>query len=217
MRRRQFSVSLLAGSATIASGLLALPAAVQASPTQPQEGTDFWLVKPPQPNDAPEGQIQVIEFFAYSCSHCHDFEPTFNAWASQLPKDIYLQRVPVSFRSIVEPHARIYYTLEALNRLDLHDVVFKTFWNRSLGMDLIDPAQISTFFASQGLDANVAMQTYNSFGVQSKVQRANALVKNYGIEGTPAIGIAGKYWLAGASQSTLRVSEILIGRVRATL
>jgi len=213
MQRRHFSKGLVAGVSVITAGLMN-PLA-QASEVALQENKNFWLVKPALPNDAPAGKVQVIEFFAYSCNHCFAFESIFNAWAAKAPADAYIQRVPVSFRSIVEPHARIYYTLEALDRLDLHDTVFEEVQVKK--NYLIEPKPIRAFFAAHGINADEAMKVYESFGVQSKVQRANQLVEAYGIEGTPAIGIGGQYWTIGASQEALRVAETLIARVKASM
>jgi len=217
MKRRQFSLGLLAGVS--ATALTSLPTWAQATdsaqPVTLRENENYWPAKTPMPNDAPEGKIQVIQFFAYSCSHCYTFENLFNAWEKTAPSDAYIQRMPVSFRTIVEPHARIYYTLEALNRLDLHETVFQTFQVQRIR--LITENEIRSFFASHGVNADEAMQIYNAFGTQAKVNRANQIVNAYGIEGTPAMGIAGKYWVMGAGEQTLRIAEALIARAKAEL
>ena len=41
-----------------------------------KEGTDYSGCPQPVPVAAPAGQIEVVEFFAYSCIHCFRFEPS---------------------------------------------------------------------------------------------------------------------------------------------
>lgn len=215
MQRRQFSLGLLAGVSAL-SGLSSLSAYAQTSAAsssspavKPEEGKNYFLVQPVTHNDAPEGKIQVIEFFAYSCSHCYRFMPVFDAWAkNNAPANAYIQRVPVSFREVVEPHARIFYTLEALNRMDLHEAAFKTVLVDRI--NLISNNEISTFFEKHGVDAKEAMNVYNSFGINAKVQQANKIWQAYGVDATPAMGIGGKYRLVGADSNNLLIANQLI-------
>ena len=213
MQRRQFSLGLLAGISAV-TGLSNLSAHAQHPPSANaevtlEEGKNYYLVEPATHNDAPEGKIQVIEFFAYSCSHCYRFMPVVAAWAkTHAPANIHIQHVPVSFREVVEPHARIYYTLEALNRLDLHEAVFRTVLIDRI--NLISATEISDFFKKHGLDAKETMNTYNSFAVQAKVQQANKIWQAYGVDATPALGIGGRYRLVGADEKNLIRAQQLI-------
>lgn len=219
MHRRQFSLSVLAAGATASAGLTSLSALAQTATPEAnsqlvplKEGENFWLVKPALPNEAPAGKVLVLCFFAYSCNHCFDFEPMFAQWAkSPAAANAHIQYVPVSFKPIVEPLARIYYTLETIKRMDLHIVAFRAVQKER--QNLIDPKVISNFFAANGLNAEETMKVYNSFGVASKVQHANQLVNAYGIQATPALGIGGQYWTAGAAQSTLVIAEELMAKV----
>ena len=43
------------------------------------------------------------------------------------------------------------------------------------------------------------MKTATSFAVETKVNRANQMVKAYGVDGTPTMVVAGKYRVTGAS------------------
>lgn len=215
MQRRNFSLGLLAGltSVSVLSGV----SIAQAQPKiELQEGKNFWTVKPPQNNDAPAGKVLVIEFFAYSCGHCYTFAPLFEKWAQQAEKkDVFVTKVPVSFRPLVEPHARLFYTLEALKRLDLHMTVFAEVQEKK--NYLLEDSQVRQFFASHGIDADEAMRIYNSFGIQAKVQRANQLVNAYGIEGTPSVGVAGLFYATGGSANTLVIADELIARAKKEL
>lgn len=215
MQRRNFSLGLLAGLTSV-SVLSGLPVAQAQPKIDLQEGKNFWTVKPAQSNDAPAGKILVIEFFSYTCSHCYAFAPLFEKWAQDAEKkDVFVVRVPVSFRPLVEPHAKIYYTLEALKRLDLHMEVFAQVQDKK--NYLIEERPIKQFFAENNIDADKAMEIYNSFGIQTKVQRANHIVNAYGIEGTPSVGIAGLYFATGGAASTLVITDELIERAKKEL
>jgi thiol:disulfide interchange protein DsbA len=63
-----------------------------------KEGTDYLELDKPAPTEAPAGKVEVVEFFWYSCPHCNAFEPQLEAWIKQVPKDVAVRRVPVSFR-----------------------------------------------------------------------------------------------------------------------
>lgn len=214
MKRREFSLGLAAGSSMLAATLLAArPATAQSRFVS---GKDFKPVQPVQPNDAPAGKVEVIEFFWYGCPHCFVFEPTFNTWAKSAPADAVVHRLPVAFSKSLEPHSRIYYVLEGLGRLDLHDKVFNAIHVEK--KRLLKPDEISAFFAANGVDPKKAMALFDSFGVQSKVQRANQLVNAYDIDGTPAIGIGGRYWtgaMAGSLERSLQVTSYLVAQIKA--
>ncbi len=45
-------------------------------------------------------RVEVLEFFAYSCSHCATFEPALHAWQKKLPPDALFRRIPVAFREV---------------------------------------------------------------------------------------------------------------------
>jgi len=63
------------------------------------------------------------------------------------------------------------------------------------------------------------MDAYNSFGVQSKVQRATRLAEAYKIDGVPTLAINGRYItspsLTGSNVAALQVADFLIGKERA--
>ena len=122
MKRREFS---LTAAAVLVPAMLGATAA-RAQPAKPREGKDYLVLGKQAPTDAPAGKIEVVEFFWYSCPHCNAFEPTLEAWVKSLPKDVSFKRVPVAFRDDFSPQQRLYYTLEAMNKVDeLHAKVFR--------------------------------------------------------------------------------------------
>jgi thiol:disulfide interchange protein DsbA len=69
-----------------------------------------------------------------------------------------------------------------------------------------------------GVDRAKFLDTMNSFGVAGKAKQAAALSAGYKIDGTPAIGIDGRYFtsgsLAGSNERALAVTDYLIGQAR---
>ncbi|MFZ2387415.1 MAG: thiol:disulfide interchange protein DsbA/DsbL, partial [Polaromonas sp.] len=124
MQRREFSLSAASAAAAVL-GASVLPASVQAQARAFKDGTDYLALDKPAPTEAPAGQVEVVEFFWYSCPHCNAFEPMFDAWAKKVPKDVTVRRAPVSFRPDFEPQQRLYYVLEGMGKIDeLHKKVF---------------------------------------------------------------------------------------------
>src|SRR5690348_10793766 len=110
MQRRAFSLSA-ASAAAATLGAAALPTLSQAQARAFKEGADYLELGKAAPTEAPAGKVEVVEFFWYSCPHCYAFEPQLEAWIKQIPKDVAMRRVPVSFRPDFEPQQRLYYVL----------------------------------------------------------------------------------------------------------
>jgi len=142
------------------------------------------------PSDAP-GKIEVLEFFSYGCTHCYALEPSFHEWTQAQPSDVAVRQVPVAFNAGMRPLQQLYYTLEAMNRLDLHAAVFAAIHQQRLRLFTKDAMQ--DWAQKQGLDAKRFADTFDSFGVNTKVERANALTQTYDIQGTPTVIVGGRY------------------------
>ena len=216
MKRREFSLS--AASAVAASALtlpVANPAMAQAR--QFKEGKDFKRLDKPVAPDAPAGKVDVIEFFWYSCPHCHAFEPTLDAWVKAAPKDLSIRRVPVAFNASFVPQQKLYYTLEGMGKLDaLHAKVFRAVHVEKAKLAKDD--EILAWVTQQGVDVAKFKEVYGSFSVANQVRRASQLQDAYGVEGVPSMGVAGKYYtdgtMAGSMQTVLQVVEYLAATAR---
>jgi thiol:disulfide interchange protein DsbA len=86
---------------------------------------------------------------------------------------------------------KLYYSLESMGRLDLHPAVFKAIHEEH--KRIFDAKSIADWVATKGVDRAQFVAVFNSFGINSKVMRANDLAKNYNIEGTPSLAVGGKY------------------------
>jgi thiol:disulfide interchange protein DsbA len=217
MQRREFSQAALAAAS--ATTLAALPLGVQAQGKPPAEGKDYLLLSKPAPTEAPAGQIEVVEFFWYSCPHCNEFEPQLEAWAAKVPKDVSLRRVPVSFRPDFEPQQRLYYVLEALGKVAaLHK---KVFYAIHVEKQTLNTADLVTAWAQkQGIDKAKFTELYNSFPVNMKARKATQLQEAFMVDGVPALGVDGRYYtsgsLAGNMARALTVTDHLLTLARSS-
>ena len=214
MNRREFSV---ATACTVALASLGLPGSLLAQARKPDEGTDYLSLDKRVAVEAPAGKIEVIEFFWYSCPHCNVFEPKLVNWIKKLPADVSVRRVPVAFRDDFVPQQRLYYTLEAMGKLDeLHSKVFHAIHTEKQVIDKEGP--ILAWAEKNGLDKVKFIELYNSFSVQTKARRATQLQDAYKVQGVPALGIAGRYYtdgtLAGTMERALQVTDYLVAEAR---
>ena len=176
----------------------------------------FVEVKPPQPTEP--GKIEVLEFFSYGCPHCAVLEPMMAEWAKRQPADVAVRQVPVAFNAGMKPLLQLYYSLEAMNRLDLHPKVFAAIHQEK--KKLFTKPAILDWVASQGVDRAKFDALFDSFGVQSKIQRANQLVQSYKIDGTPTLAVGGQYLTspsnAGGYLESVLEADALVKRIQAT-
>ena len=159
------------------------------------------------------GQIEVVEFFAYSCIHCHNFEPGFDAWTKRQPAHVVVRRTPVAFSPTFVPMQRLYYALESMNLVDqLHAKVFHAIHEER--QPLTTPTAIVDWVAKQGVDRARFTEVFNSGATGAKAAAAAKLQDAYGVEGTPALGVAGRYYLPGQGPRTLVVADALVAEAR---
>ena len=217
MQRREFSITTASVAAAASLGALSIPARAQAPAPAPRAGTDFLVLDKPAPVEAPVGKVEVVEFFWYSCPHCNTFEPALDEWIKKAPKDVAVRRVPIAFRPDFEPQQRLYYVLEAMNKVDeLHKKVFYAIHVEKQMLNT--PDLIAAWAEKQGLNKAKFLETYNSFSVATKARKATQLQDAYKIDGVPALGVAGRYFTSGAMAQTmgraLLVTDYLIAQVR---
>ncbi|MGC3980264.1 MAG: thiol:disulfide interchange protein DsbA/DsbL [Steroidobacteraceae bacterium] len=166
------------------------------------EGQDYQVLSPAQPTSNPN-KIVVTEFFSYYCSHCYAFYPVVTPWAAKLPSDVAFERVPVSLgRSSWQPISQAFYALQAMGKLEQMDrLIFSGIHAQNI--KLMDEESITAFVAKQGISAADFTAAYNSFGVKSSTVRAEQLMKNHKVSGTPALVVDGKYIVPSDGVKTL--------------
>ncbi len=208
--------------AALSFGLVAISAA--ASPANPQNGVEFRTLDKPQQTESGK-KVEVTEFFWYSCPHCYSFDPALHDWVNKQGENIEFKRVPVAFRESFVPQQKLYYTLEAMGKLDeLHPKVFSAIHAERQRLDT--EAQITDWIVKQGIDKQKFLDVFNSFGVQTKVRRASQLQAAYQVDGVPLVAIDGRFLtspsIVGASignqptaalqAATLQVMDALVAR-----
>ena len=206
--RRFVSFALLAAAALASIGL----ASAQAPAPAPRLKYEYELLPQPQPVTTGE-RIEVVEFFWYGCPHCNNLQPSLESWLKLKPADVELRRVPAVFRESWIPHARLYYTLEALGELPrLHQSVYRAI---HFEKESLTTASTSGDWAvRQGVEPARWLAAYNSPEVERKVQESRNLTKAYAVSGTPSLVVDGRYLTSSSmAESMPGVITILDGLI----
>lgn len=214
MTRRDATAALVAAS-------LAPAALAQGGPVEGRHYARLGQALPGAP-----GKIEVIEFFFYKCPHCNAFDPLLEAWVHQLPADVSFRRVPVGAQLVLKLHQRMFYALEAMGALTpaVHSGIFNAFHRG--GVEADDEAAIVALVGRLGVDGAKFRQTFNSFGIQAKVQQGMKLAELAGADSVPALVVGGR-WRTGPSlagtpgqseavqgQQALAVADFLVKMAR---
>ncbi len=177
------------------------------------------LPNPVNTRDA--SKVEVLEAFWYGCSHCFRFEPLLAAWEENAPDDVDVVRFPALWNDLMKIHAQVYYTAEALGKLDvLHTPVFNAI--NLQGNRLQNERQIGSLFAEHGVTVEDFEKAFNSFSVRTKVNQAEKRMQDYQIRSTPNMIVNGKYLVTTGQnvrtqEEMLEVVEFLVEKERLTL
>lgn len=178
------------------------------------EGTNYFLIDPAQPTSHP-GKIEVTEVFSYGCPACNGFHSTTDQIAKSLPPNAVMNYLAASFRPDENwpLYQRAFYTMQALGLVGkAHDAMFDAVWKdgelatynlKGAGLrphsawPTID--DVAKFFTKFGVDPKEFIGVANSFAVNTKMKRADDLMKAYGVDSTPTMIVNGKYRFTAAS------------------
>ena len=148
------------------------------------------LQAPVNTNDS--SKVEVLEAFWYGCSHCFRFEPLIANWEATAGEDVDFVRFPAMWNALMEVHAQVYYTAEAMDALDIvHEPVFNAI--NIEGNRLQNENQIGALFAEYGISEDDFSKAFNSFTVRTKVNQAKQRMQAYEIRSTPNMIVNGKY------------------------
>lgn len=188
-------------AATRADTLLAAAVAPARPATSSpwQARVHYQLLVPAQPTNAPPEKVEVVYVFWYGCGHCFALDPFLQNWKKE-KKAPYVEftRLPVMWGPAHRAHARLFYTLAALGKgEELHAAVFREFHtNRNMlaSNDPIETEQMQMQFAKRhGVSEEDFRKAYNSFAVETNLQRAEQLTRRYQVTAVPLMVINGKY------------------------
>jgi thiol:disulfide interchange protein DsbA len=217
---------LLCSAALLAAPGIAAAASAAGAPDRPKEGVEYQALPEAQPTDSGR-KVEVLEFFAYYCPHCYAFEPLLADWVKKQGDNIVFRRVHVPRGPQVAAQQRMFFTLESLGLLEqYHGKVFN-----AMHVDRLSFAQDEQVFdwaSRAGIDRGRFIDTYRSFGVQSKLRRAQAMMDAYRITHWPMIAVDGRFLTSpgmiaesgnvsgnDALQGTLQVMDGLVARAKA--
>ena len=209
----------------VASAIAATtPPAAGVSSSRWALGKNYNQLVPSQPTDSPADKVEVVEVFWYGCGHCYHFDPYLENWRKKgQPAFVDFRRVPVMWNDINRQHARLFYVLQALGKLDqLHTAVFREIHANGNMLADQDPAKGEAlqmaFLKSKGISAADLKRVYHSFPVESSLQRAEILTRRYQVTGVPMVVVSGKYTAdvgsAGGEQQLLDLINDLSGGAR---
>ena len=199
-----------------------------ASVTAPASGVEYTTLAAPQP--VPAGKkVEVIEFFMYHCPHCNALEPQLSEWVKKQGDNILLKRVHFPASGPNDPEAHLYLTLEAMGKLpEMHAKVFRAIHVERVRLN--SDEAVLNWVTKAGVDRAKFLDAWNSFGVQTKMKRASAMISAYKVEFAPVLVIDGKYMTAPSMvansdktrdeqalfRSTLQVADFLVAKAAKT-
>lgn len=203
MKRRDAALTLAA------AGLLPVAPAAFAQ-GGPVEGKQY--ARLPQALPGAPGKIEVVEFFLYTCPHCYAFDPALSAWVQQQPADVSFRRVPVGNQAMLKLHQRLFYAMDAMGALTpaMHAAIFNAFHRG--GAEVTDEAGAVALAGKLGVDTAKFKQTFNSFGVQTKVAQGMKLAEMCEIGTVPALVVAGRWRTGPGMGATAGQDEAAGGR-----
>lgn len=160
-------------------------------------------------------KLQVYEVFGYLCPHCYSFQPFVSAWEKKLPENVEFSRVPAVFSAAWEPMGRAYLTSEMLGVEDKgHDALFAAIHKDHKPIRSLE--DVAEFYTQYGVDKANFISTASSFAVDAKIRQQQALVRKWGVRGTPSLVINGKYLISVSSDvpqpKMIEVANYLIAK-----
>jgi thiol:disulfide interchange protein DsbA len=189
---------LLAAVSSTVTAATSTAAAAANGPVSWQDGVNYTRLVPAQPTAVPPGQVEVLEFFWYACPHCNGIDPMVEAWKKNKPAYVSFSRVPVMWNEGHRSLARLFYTLESLGKLDqLHGEIFKEIHvngNPLVSADDAESERMQIAFVKRfGIPEDAFRTAYQSFAVETDLQKADQLVQRYRVDGVPTFVVNGKY------------------------
>jgi thiol:disulfide interchange protein DsbA len=222
---RSLRLALIAASLAVSTAF--------ASPTDPKQGVEYTVLAQPQQSQTAGKKVEVTEFFMYHCPHCHALEPTLEQWVKKQDGNIIFKRIHMPYQGVNDPEAHLYLTLEAMGKNEEYQAKVMDAVGQYVNSKRTEtiPEQFLLDWASKqpGIDKAKFLDTWNSFGVMTKLRRLPAIVSNnYKIDSVPTIVVDGKYVTSPSQvqptanvnseqqlfQATLQVVDALIAKVQ---
>ncbi|MGF1726461.1 thiol:disulfide interchange protein DsbA/DsbL [Photobacterium nomapromontoriensis] len=171
--------------ALISVALLSL--SVQAA--QFKEGDHYKVL------DLPKSSSPLVtEFFSFYCPACHRFEPMIQQLKKSLPDNAKLQKNHVSFMGgpMGKSMSKAYATAVVLGvEAKMTPVLFSRI--HDMQKPPRNDQELRQIFIDEGVKAEDFDGAFNSFAVNSMVNRFNKAFQDSGLTGVPAVIVNNKY------------------------
>ena len=183
-----------------------------------QLGTHYTRLPAAQGTSSSADMIEVGEVFWYGCPHCYTFDPYIENWLEDIPADVNFVRIPAVWNGTLQTHARAFYAAQALGVTDeVHSDLFREIHiNRNF---LDSPAGLTAFFEAHGVAADDFNAAFESFAVNTRMNRADELSRRYRIGSVPTVVVNGKYTtdagMAGSYEDLMLLIDELVAMERA--
>ncbi len=185
----------------------------------PQMGKEFDKTAQIIPTDTPK-KIEVTEIFWYGCIHCYHMDPILDAWVKKLPTDVIFKRMPGLPQAAWAPMAKAFYAMEDLKlSAKLHTPLFDAIHKEKSLNPTDEVATIDWMTKKSGLDRQKIEDSFKSFSMNNKLNRAAQIFRASGATGVPSLIIDGKYitssTMAGSNEEALKTADYIIANLRA--
>lgn len=166
-------------------------------------GYEYTVLIPSEPpENLPPGTVEVRELFLYTSGWSKAIQPYLQKWLASKGDTVRYVREPAIAFPHAREQARMYYTLEALEREDLH-LKFFDFVREEHRYDVFHtirhPAKEAIFdmnivFAKRnGIDSKAFQEMYVSRDIDNQVIEAEIDATGYALNGTSTIVVNNHY------------------------
>ncbi len=197
------------------------------------EGKDYFLIQPQQPKVTNTDKVEVVEVFNWGCPACNEAHKAIDMIAAKLPSYATMAYLPAGFNPQENwvLYQRTWYTAKALGiARKSYDAMFDANWKTgetgsyNLATGTLNPRSkwpdihtIAKFYNEKyGVPTKQFVAVANSFAINTKIKRADELVKAYGVPATPTMVIDGRYRFTftdvGTYQKGLELAQWLVAK-----
>lgn len=157
-----------------------------------KQGADYTVLNRTL-TDTDKENVNVITFFSYGCKECVDTVKTMETWKKNMPYYSKMFLSPISpVVSLSDSHpARVYFSLEKLNRLDLNIPFLEMSVDGKT--DYYNDKIYESWLNGRGISPENFKDAYNSNEVISQIYASPDIVEMYELNSIPTITIDGKY------------------------
>ena len=160
-------------------------------------GTNYQLAPAPQPTNVGAGKVEVNEVFWYGCGHCYALDPALESWKTSKASYVEFVRIPVIWGEVHRQHAKLFYTLQALNRPELHVKVFDAIHKFGMALSARDEVEARAvhfgFLSGEGVSAAEFNAAYDSMSVATNVTRAAEFTRVFQVGSVPLMVVNRKF------------------------